>query len=115
MELDCQKRVSQCRHTRADIAANPKRKHKPTRDKLRTIKHSKSYGVRKAASKYKVAASSISGTHGWEQKQEELKRDAHRRGGHRKTLYAGKQLEQSWFVFSAYSAILHYFFASVLG
>ena len=102
MELDCQKRVSQLRRTRAEIAAKPKRQHRSTREKLRIVQYSKAYGVRKAANKFKVAASSICGTRGWEQREEELKRDAHRRGGHRKTLHAGKQ---SRCVISAYLAI----------
>ena len=44
--------------------------------------YSKEYRVRKAAGKFGVSASSISGKRGWESMEEDLKKMAHRCGGH---------------------------------
>ena len=81
-EMDCNTVKSTRRRTRAEVAADPIRKHTDARFKLRVIEYAKAYSVRAAARKFNVSAGSISGRNGWEAKEEELRRKAHRLGGH---------------------------------
>ena len=73
------------------MPAKPLKKARDARFKLRVVRYSKEYGVRRAADKYGVSAGSISGKRGWESREENLKKMVHRSGGHRKTLHPGKR------------------------
>ena len=63
-EIDCSTPMSTRRRTRAEVAADPRKKAPDARFKLRVVEYSKAYGVRRAAEKFKVSPGSISGSRG---------------------------------------------------
>ena len=80
---------SKRRRTKTQIAAAPLRRVRSAHEKVEIINYAKQHGLRRAAKKYHVKSPKNIGE--WEEQEDELKKLAHMKGGHQKTLHPGKR------------------------